>query len=36
MHLKYDNKLFGQLFGGPLLIAGGTMIALMALFGKLS
>lgn len=36
MHLKYDNKLFGQLFGGPLIIAGGTMIALMALFGKLS
>lgn len=36
MHLKYDSKLFGQIFGGPLIIAGGTMIALMALFGKLS
>jgi cytochrome c oxidase subunit 4 len=34
MHLKYDNKLFSQLFGGPLIIAGCTMVALMALFGK--
>ncbi len=36
MHLKYDNKLFAQLFGGPLIIAGCTMVALLALFGHLS
>ena len=36
MHLKYDNKLFVALFVGPLIIAVGTVIALMFLFGKVS
>jgi cytochrome c oxidase subunit IV len=36
MHLKFDSKLFTQLFVGPLIIAGGTMVALLALFGQLS
>jgi len=35
MHLKYDNKLFTQLFTGPLIIAGCTMLALMFLFGQM-
>ena len=34
MHLKYDHKLFRALFTGPFLIAGGTLIGLMFLFGK--
>jgi cytochrome c oxidase subunit IV len=33
MHLKYDHKLFRALFVGPLIIAGGTMLALLFLFG---
>jgi cytochrome c oxidase subunit 4 len=32
MHLKYDHKLFRALFVGPLIIAAGTMLALMFLF----
>src|SRR5689334_124469 len=28
MHLKYDHKLFRTLFGGPFVIAMGTIIAL--------
>jgi cytochrome c oxidase subunit IV len=36
MHLKYDHKLFKALFTGPLIIAAGTAIALMLLFGKFS
>lgn len=36
MHLKYDNKLFRALFGGPLLVAAITMMILMFLFGKLA
>jgi cytochrome c oxidase subunit 4 len=36
MHLKYDHKLFRALFTGPLLIAIGTVIGLMFLFGKLA
>ena len=35
MHLKYDHKLFRALFTGPFLIAGTTLMILMALFGKL-
>jgi cytochrome c oxidase subunit 4 len=34
MHLKYDHKLFRALFVGPLMIAGGTLFALMFLFHK--
>ena len=34
MHLKYDHKVFRALFGGPFLIAIGTIIALLFLFGK--
>jgi len=34
MHLKYDHKLFRALFVGPLIIAGGTLTALMFLFHK--
>lgn len=34
MHLKYDHKLFRALFIGPLIIAAGTLLALMFLFGK--
>src|SRR5688572_25823413 len=34
MHLKYDHKIFRVLFGGPFLIAIGTIIALLFLFGK--
>ena len=35
MHLKYDHKLFRALFVGPLIIAAGTMMALLFLFGKM-
>src|SRR3954465_9521766 len=35
MHLKYDHKLFRALFVGPLIIAAGTLTALMFLFSKL-
>ena len=35
MHLKYDHKLFRALFTGPFVIAAGTMLGLMFLFGKL-
>ena len=34
MHLKYDHKLFRALFVGPLIIAAGTLMALMFLFHK--
>jgi cytochrome c oxidase subunit 4 len=34
MHLKYDHKLFRALFIGPLIIAAGTLTALMFLFSK--
>ncbi|HKS07147.1 MAG TPA: cytochrome C oxidase subunit IV family protein [Gemmatimonadaceae bacterium] len=34
MHLKYDHRIFRALFGGPFLIAIGTIIALLFLFGK--
>ena len=33
MHLKMDNRFFTFLFGGPFLLAGGVLIALMFLFG---
>jgi len=33
MHLRYDNKLLTVLFVGPLLIATGIILAIMALFG---
>ena len=36
MHLKYDHKLFRALFTGPLIIAGGTIVALLFLFHQLS
>jgi cytochrome c oxidase subunit IV len=36
MHLKYDHKLFRNLFVGPLVIAIGTAIGLLFLFGKAS
>src|SRR5829696_5036303 len=34
MHLKYDHKLFRALFTGPLIIAAGTLMALLFLFHK--
>jgi cytochrome c oxidase subunit 4 len=34
MHLKYDHRIFRALFGGPFLIAIGTIIALLFLFGQ--
>lgn len=34
MHLKFDNKMFTVLFGGPLILALGVLIALMAIFGR--
>ena len=34
MHLKYDHKLFRALFVGPLIIAAGTLMALLFLFHK--
>ena len=34
MHLKYDHKLFRALFVGPLLVAAGTLTALLFLFHK--
>ncbi|MDX2184742.1 MAG: cytochrome C oxidase subunit IV family protein [Gemmatimonadaceae bacterium] len=36
MHLKYDHKLFRALFTGPLLIAMGTVMGLLFLFGKVA
>jgi cytochrome c oxidase subunit IV len=36
MHLKYDHKLFRSLFVGPFLIAAGTLVGLLFLFGKLA
>ena len=33
MHLRYDSKLLTALFVGPLIIAVGIILALMALFG---
>ena len=36
MHLKYDHPIFRRLFGGPFLIAIGTITALLFLFGQLS
>ena len=32
MHLKFDNRFFTFLFGGPLLLALGVMIGLLFLF----
>src|SRR5213078_3667346 len=32
MHLKDDNKFFSFLFGAPLVIAVGVMVALLFLF----
>ena len=32
MHLRYDNKLLTVLFVGPLIIALGIILAIMALF----
>lgn len=36
MHLKYDHKLFKALFTGPLIVAMGTITALLFLFHQLS
>ena len=36
MHLKYDHRLFRVLFTGPLIIAMGTIVALLFLFHQLS
>jgi cytochrome c oxidase subunit IV len=36
MHLKYDHRLFRALFTGPLIIAMGTIVALLFLFHQLS
>ncbi len=36
MHLKYDHRIFRAFFIGPLLVAAGTMLGLMFLFGKLA
>jgi cytochrome c oxidase subunit 4 len=36
MHLKYDHRLFRALFTGPLIIAMGTILALLFLFGKIA
>ena len=35
-HLKYDNKLFRNLFVGPLSIAIVTCVGLLFLFGKVA
>ena len=35
MHLRYDNKLFRNLFVGPLIIAVTILMALLFLFGHL-
>ena len=32
MHLKFDNKFFAFLFGGPLLLAFAVVIGLLLLF----
>jgi cytochrome c oxidase subunit 4 len=32
MHLRYDSKIFTSMFVGPLLIAVGIILAVMALF----
>jgi cytochrome c oxidase subunit 4 len=36
MHLKYDHKLFKALFTGPLIVATGTIFALLFLFAKIT
>lgn len=36
MHLKYDHRIFRALFTGPLLIAMGTVVGLLFLFGKVA
>jgi cytochrome c oxidase subunit 4 len=36
MHLRYDHKLFRALFTGPLMIAMGTIVSLLFLFGHLA
>jgi cytochrome c oxidase subunit 4 len=35
MHLKFDHPLFKALFTGPLIIAMGTITALLLLFGQI-
>ena len=36
MHLKYDHRIFRALFTGPFIVAAGTLLGLMFLFGKLA
>jgi cytochrome c oxidase subunit 4 len=36
MHLKFDGRLLMTLFVGPLLIAAGTIVALLFLFDQFS
>lgn len=33
MHLKFDSKLFTTVFVGPLIVAIGLMLAMLALYG---
>ena len=33
MHLKFDARMFSTVFVGPLIIAAGTIVALLFLFG---
>jgi cytochrome c oxidase subunit 4 len=33
MHLKFDARMFTTVFVGPLVIAAGTIVALLFLFG---
>jgi cytochrome c oxidase subunit IV len=34
MHLKYDHRIFRGLFGGPFVIATGTIVALLFLLAR--
>ena len=36
MHLRYDHRLFRFLFTGPLVIAMGTILGLLFLFGQVA
>jgi cytochrome c oxidase subunit 4 len=36
MHLKYDHRIFRAFFIGSFIVAAGTMLGLMFLFGKLA
>ena len=36
MHLKYDHRIFRGLFGGPFVIAIGTIVALIFLLARVA